>query len=197
LRASEQVVLQAGAERAMIQPTDVADPRACEALIDAVVGRFGRIDALINVAGDAQLASIAETSDEQWRRTMAVNLDGPFYLTRAAWPIFTRQEGGVVVNVSSLASIDPFPGFAAYASAKAALNMLTMVTAREGAKIGLSAVAVAPGAVETPLLRSLFNTRQIPASQAMAPEQVAGIVVDCATGRRSFSGGQVIEVRGA
>jgi NAD(P)-dependent dehydrogenase (short-subunit alcohol dehydrogenase family) len=96
--------------------------------------------------------------------------------------------------VSSMASIDPFPGFAAYAAAKAGLNMLTHVTAREGAAIGLKAVAIAPGAVETPMLRSAFDERAIPRHAALSPQAVASLIADCITGRRAFQPGEVIQI---
>ena len=83
-----------------------------------------------------------------------------------------------MVNVSSMASIDPFPGFATYAAAK----------------IGVKAVAVAPGAVETPMLRSMFNEQMIPKDKALSPEQVAKIITDCITGERAFTSGETIAV---
>lgn len=194
LDAIGQQARAAGAAEALIQPADVSNPADCKKLVDAALARFRRIDALLNIAGHAERAPLAQTSDAGWKKAFAVNVDGAFYLTRCCWGQFTRQESGVVVNVSSMASIDPFPGFAAYASAKAALNMFTTITAREGADIGLTAVAIAPGAVETPMLRSLFSTRQISPTQTLSPDAVAKIIADCATGKRDFTSGQVIQI---
>lgn len=177
-----------------IHPADVADPRQCDDLVAAAALRFNRIDLLAHVAGYAALATIPDTDLDTWRRTFDVNATAAWALTRAAWPIFTRQKSGLIVNVSSMASIDPFPGFAAYASAKAAVNMFTLVTAREGEAIGLRAVAIAPGAVETPMLRSMFDESMIPRGAAMDPDTVAQIIADCAAGRRAFESGGVIRI---
>lgn len=182
-------------ERGTEQGTaDLTDPLQCQAAVDAAVERFGRIDALCNIAGYAGLAPIAETTDELWRTTLDTNMGGPFYMTRAAWAVFERQGSGVVVNVSSMASLDPFPGFAAYAAAKAGLNMLTRITASEGAAIGVRAVTIAPGAVETPMLRGLFDERAIPRSRVLDPARVAEVIADCVTGRRAFEPGEVIPI---
>ena len=194
LKATGEAAAAAGAPEVLIQPTDVSKPSACKRLIAAVEKRFSRIDALANVAGHAEMMSIAQTSDAAWEKAFAVNVDGAFYLTRACWGQLARQESGVIVNVSSMASIDPFPGFAAYASAKAALNMFTTITAREGAEVGVTAVAIAPGAVETPMLRALFSPRQISPTQTLAPAAVARVIVDCIIGKRVFTSGQIIQV---
>ena len=183
-----------GSAATLVSPADLLDPQACAAAVGQAVDRFGRLDALCNIAGWAQLASIARTTDQQWRAMLDTNLSAVFYLTRAVWPTFASQRSGVVVNVSSMASMDPFPGFAAYATAKAGLNMLTRITASEGAAIGLRAVVVAPGAVETPMLRSAFDERAIPRSATLDPRAVADLICRCVTGERSFTSGEVIPI---
>ena len=173
---------------------DLADPAACISAVKQMVQRFGRIDALCNIAGWAKLASIANTTNEQWRTTLDTNLSAVFYLTRAAWPNFERQRRGVIVNVSSMASIDPFPGFAAYATAKAGLNMLTRISAREGTAIGVTTVCIAPGAVETPMLRSAFDETAIPRHATLDPDTIAELICGCITGERPFTSGEVIPI---
>lgn len=170
---------------------DVADPAACQSIIDTAQDAFGRVDVVINNAGYAQLKSIAETSPQLYRDTFDINVGGTIHLTAAAWPMLVTSQG-MVVNVSSLASVDPFPGFALYASAKIAVNMFTRAIATEGKEVGIRSVAIAPGAIETPLLRSLFDEQTIPREQTMAPEKVAGLIVDCITGERLFESGEVI-----
>jgi NAD(P)-dependent dehydrogenase (short-subunit alcohol dehydrogenase family) len=81
-----------------------------------------------------------------------------------------------------------------YASAKAAVNMFTLCTAREGAAIGVRAVALAPGAVETSMLRGLFDEKAIPHDKTLTPEQVATVIRDCLTGARRFTSGETIPV---
>ena len=178
----------------LVHRADLRDPQSCAGAVQATADRFGRLDALCNVAGWARLTSLAAASDELWRTMLDTNLSSAFYLTRAAWPLFERQRAGVVVNVSSMASIDPFPGLGIYATAKAALNMLTRITATEGAAIGLRAVSIAPGAVETPMLRSAFDEQVIPRGAALDPSQVAELIADCITGRRRFDPGEVITI---
>ena len=177
-----------------IHPADVADIHQCDDLVAAAASRFSRLDLLAHVAGYAVQASIPDTTPDAWRQSFDVNVAAAYALTRAAWPIFARQNSGLIVNVSSMASIDPFPGFAAYASAKAAVNMLTRVTADEGDPIGLRAVAIAPGAVETPMLRSMFDEKMIPRDATLDPDVVAKVIADCAAGRREFESGAVIRV---
>jgi len=173
---------------------DVADPLAVGQLIADVDRQFGRIDILANVAGYAAVKSIPDTTLEDWRTTFDINVTSIYAATRACWPIFQRQRSGFVVNVSSMASRDPFPGFFAYAAAKAAVNMLTLTTAREGESIGVRAVCIAPGAVETPMLRSLFDSKMVPPDAAIHPDQVAQVITDCITGQRDFTPGQTIFV---
>lgn len=191
---AEQIAEVSDAPPTFVFPADVSEESECMHLVDATLERFGRLDALVNVAGYAELTSLAATSTEQWRRTLAINTDAVFYLTRAAWGALTQAESAIVVNVSSVASLDPFPGLGLYGAAKAAVNLLTLTTAREGRKDGLRAVAIAPGAVETPLLRSLFDETTLPPSAALTPEQVGSLMVDCIAGRRSFQPGEVLTI---
>jgi NAD(P)-dependent dehydrogenase (short-subunit alcohol dehydrogenase family) len=179
----------------MIQPTDITDAQACQSLITTVDRELGRLDVLANVAGYAELAFIPQTSAEMWRQMVDTNLSSVVYLTKAAWRLFEKRREGIIVNVSSMASIDPFPGFAAYAAAKAGVNMFTQVTAREGKAIGLRAVCIAPGAVETPMLRSMFSEKQVPASRCLAPEDVAKLLADFVMKRREFVPGETVPIR--
>lgn len=176
----------------LVHAMDLTDSAGCEELVRRVDDRYGRIDAVANIAGFATLAPIAETTDQIWRLTMTTNVDAPFYLTRAAWPVFERQASGLVVNVSSMASIDPLPGLLAYATAKAAVNMLTQVLASEGSRIGVKAVGVAPGAVETSMLRSLFNEEAIPPERTISPNEAAETIAGCILGRTAFEPGQTL-----
>lgn len=206
----ESTAEQSGcADRFTTHVCDLADTAACDALVDETADTLGSIDALVNIAGHAELATIAQTTPELFRKTIDANLTAVVQLTHACWPTFARQHtagggredsadgsggGAIVVNVSSMASIDPFPGFAAYAAAKAGVNLFTLVTAREGAAIGLRAVAVAPGAVETPLLRSMFDTQTIAPTDTLAPAEVAAVIVACIDGERDFEPGETIAV---
>jgi NAD(P)-dependent dehydrogenase (short-subunit alcohol dehydrogenase family) len=112
---------------------------------------------------------IRETTDAQWRDVIDTNLSAAFYATRAAWPAFERQGGGVVVNISSAAARDPFAGFAAYGAAKAGLNLFGLSAAREGAAIGVRVHTVAPAATETAMFRKLMTPEQYPRREDARP----------------------------
>ena len=103
-----------------------------------------------------------------------------------------RQGDGVIVNVSSIASVDPFPGFSVYAAAKVAVNMYTKCAAEEGKKIGVKVGAIAPGAVETPMLRQIFNEKMLPQEKTLDPYEVAEAIADCITGKRNYTPGETI-----
>jgi len=173
---------------------DLLDAEATRGVVAQTLESFGRIDAIANVAGAAPTMPIEKFTPEAWRECIDANLTYVMAITAAAWPAFRKQKSGVVVNVSSVASIDPFPGFALYAPAKAALNMFTLCTAREGKEIGVSTVAVAPGAVETPMLRGLFSEKMIPRDKTLRPEAVAEVICGCITGGRKFEPGETIVV---
>ncbi len=173
-------------------PTDLCDAQATRAVAGATHKRFGRIDAVANIAGAAPMMPIEKMTAEDCQLCIDTNLTGVVNLTAAVWPIMREQGGGVIVNVSSVASVDPFPGFAVYAATKAALNMFTRCCADEGQDAGIKAVAVAPGAVDTPMLRALFDEKAMPPEKTLSAADVARAVVDCLTGKRAFEPGEAI-----
>jgi NAD(P)-dependent dehydrogenase (short-subunit alcohol dehydrogenase family) len=181
-----------GGDQALVLPTDVANSQQVDAAVAQTVARFGRLDAIINCAGYAPMASVEKVTDELWRDVIDVNLSSAFYLCRAAWPIFRRQKSGAVVLVSSVAARDPFPGFCAYGAAKAAINTLGLSLSREGAEIGVHVHIVAPGATETAMLRDLFSAEQIPADKTLLPQDVAKLIVSCVRGDLVHTSGEVI-----
>jgi len=171
---------------------DIADSAQAAAVVDATVSRFARLDALINNAGYAPLLSIENTTPEIIDRVYRTNAIGPACAIARAWPTFIRQRGGCIVNLSTMGTHDPFPGFFAYAAAKAAVNLMALSCAKEGAEHNIRAFAVAPGAVETPMLRSIFTEEQIPRSACLTPDDVAAVIADCIAGRRPADNGRVI-----
>lgn len=174
--------------------TDVGDPASCAALVGYVSNACARIDALINNAGSAPLVPLAKHTPEIVRETFEVNALGPANLILAAWPHMLARRSGRIVNVSSIATVDPFPGFFAYAAAKASVELMVKSIAKEGAASGIKGFAVAPGAVETAMLRSIITEKMVPASKTLSPEVVARIVCDCALGRRDADNGRTILV---
>ncbi|MCE9590844.1 MAG: SDR family oxidoreductase [Planctomycetes bacterium] len=181
-----------GKIKTLVITADVSESTACQSVVKQSLAVFGRIDALVNAAGYAQICPIEKITPQEWRKTIDTNLSYVMYLTSAAWEAFRGQKSGVIVNVSSLASLDPFPGFALYAPAKAALNMFTLITGREGAAIGVRAVCIAPGAIETPMLRGLFSEKMLPRHKTLDPDDVAALITDCITGKRAFAPGETI-----
>jgi len=179
---------------AMIVVADLADPDQTGRVIDETIERFGRLDNLVNAAGVAPLAPIERTTTAVLKEAFEVNAFGPAHLIVKAWPIFRRQKSGCVVNVSTIGTSDPFPGFFAYAASKSALDSFTRSCAREGRSIGVRAFCVNPGAVETPLLRRNFPENQLPREKALRPEAVAAIIIECIEGSREKDHGVPIAV---
>ncbi len=168
-------------------------------VVREVMARFGRLDVLINNAGLGELIPLERTTPADVERAWRVNTLAPASLILASWPHFTTRRGpdgvsGRIVNVSSMASFDPFPGFFAYASSKAALDSLTLSAANEGAAVGIKVFSVNPGAVETPMLRQSFTPEQLPPDQTLRPDAVAAVIVQCATGALDDRSGQRIPV---
>ena len=126
-------------------------PEACEELVADTMDEFGRIDCLVNSAGILVPANTADTSDEDWRDTMHVNLDVPFYLSRAALP-YLLNTAGSIVNIASDWGLRAGADHVAYCTSKGGLIMLTRAMAKDHARAGLRVNAVCPGDVDTPML---------------------------------------------
>lgn len=181
-----------GAADVLLRSTDMAVPGDVEAMVDAAVEAFGRVDVLINNAGMAELQPIGSMNFDHLEASFAVNAIGPAVAINRVWPIMVRQGGGRIINVSSIASKDPFPGFFAYAAAKSAVNSFARSIAIEGKAHNIRAFTIAPGAVETPMLRAAFNEDAIPREATMPPGEVAAVIVQCARGQRDGASGEVI-----
>lgn len=179
----------------LIIPADVARASECQRVISRTEAAFGRIDVLINNAGLAPLLPIDKTAPAIIDETFGVNALGPAYLIHYAWPVFVRQNRGCIVNVSTMGTLDPFHGYFAYAAAKASVNLMALSCANEGKKHGIRAFAIAPGAVETPMLRANFDESSLPRSRVLAPEAVAEVIVDCIEGKRDSDVGETIVIQ--
>ncbi len=193
-QTAQLIAVESPTVKVITHAADIADPQACNNIIAAAEQHFGRLDALINVAGYASMVPIEKITPIEWRNTIDINLSSVMYLTAAAWPIFKRQNVGFIANVSSMASVSPFPGFAMYAPAKAALNMFTRIAADEGKRIGLKTFCIAPGAIETPMLRSMWDEKKLPKNKTLDPAQVGAIIRDCLIGKHPFTSGQTIQL---
>lgn len=181
------------AERTAVVTADVADPASGSAIVGRALVRWGRVDAVINNAGSVALAQIRETSADLLEQSFKVNAFAPALLIAAAWDDLLRTEGCVVI-VSSMATSNPFPGLSAYASAKSAAESLARSIIAEGDN-RIRAFNVAPGAVETDMLRDLWTDDEVPPEQCLDPHDVAEVVVDCVLGHRDEDAGEVIQLQ--
>ena len=190
-RAEPLTALAADDPGITVVVADVSDPAAPQHIVDETLAAYGRIDVIVNNAGRIDLLPLAATPDDVIESSFAVNCVGPMRLIREAWDSLS-VAGGTVINVTSMATIDPFPGFGAYAAAKSALASLTRTVAGEGADEGIEAWTIAPGAIETGMLRSLFAKTVIAPDQTLDPADVAAVVVEAALRERPEKSGSEI-----
>jgi NAD(P)-dependent dehydrogenase (short-subunit alcohol dehydrogenase family) len=176
----------------LVIPTDVTKVEQVEDAVQQTLREFGRIDAIINNAGVAPVLNILQTTPQTWHEVIDTNLSAAFYLARAVWPTFAKQNAGVIVNLSSMAARDPFPGFLAYGAAKAGLNILGISLAREGAVHGIRVHTIAPGAVETQMFRNILSPQEFPTENTLSPDEVATLVGQCVLGGGGHVSGEVI-----
>jgi 3-oxoacyl-[acyl-carrier protein] reductase len=191
---------------ALAHQADVSDRGAVDAMFDAIDGRLGRLDILVNNAGiGSRIDSITAISDETWRRTFAVNLDGAFYCLRAAIPRLRTIGHGRIVNISSGAAHTGGAIGAHYAASKAGLLALTAKAARELARSGIAVNAVLPSVIETEMLdeiatgiEALENLRKtFPIGRFGRPEEVAQVVRFLCLEAPDYLTGEFISIRGA
>lgn len=181
---------------------DISDPDHCRKLVEDVVSNFGRIDVLVNNAGHQKLFDrIEDISDEELRKTFAVNMDSVFYITKAAVPHMAR--GGSIINTASINSDVPNPKLLAYATTKGAIQNFTAGLAQLLADSGIRVNAVAPGPVWTPLIPGSFSPdevaefgRNYPLKRPAQPVELASAYVMLAEPMSSYLTGATIPVTG-
>ena len=189
--------------RAVAVVGDVSDEGDAERMVRETVEQLGGLHVLVNNAGLQQETPFLDLELETWRKQLAVDLDGAFLMAREACRVMARQGTGVVINVTSVHEHQPRPGYAAYCTAKAGLGMLTKVIARELADRGIRALAVAPGAIETPIQgdRSPDEVREqetgIPAGRLGTAAEVAGLISYLASPAAAYVSGTTIVIDGA
>lgn len=150
---------------------DVADPAAVDRLFDAALDNLGGLDILVNNAGIAgPTAPVDEISPEDWRRTIAVDLDGVFYCARRAIPPLKESGGGSIVNLSSTAGLFGFPNRSPYAAAKWGVIGLTKTLAMELGSFGVRVNAICPGSVAGPRIDRVIAADA--AARGLDPQEV-------------------------
>ena len=168
---------------------DVADAAQAQNLVDAAVAEFGGLDIVVNAAGVIHRADAEGTSDDDWRRVMSINVDGTFFVSRAAVPVMRERGGGVIVNISSTCGLVGSAGLVAYCASKGAVTNLTRAMALDHAAEGIRINAICPGSVDTPMLVSehpsgttadeVFarNLASIPEGRIPEPSEVADLTL--------------------
>ncbi len=155
LRETAQKAKSSGAE-SLVLSLDLREPAAAEKVVNDTLARFGRIDALVNIAGAVPQIDLFEMTDAQWDDGMALKFHGARRLTIKAWDALKTSKGSVVL-LSGLAAWDPKPGFAAVAATNAAIIALAKAFAEQGIKDGVQVNSVSPGAVMTGRRQSFFE----------------------------------------
>lgn len=182
---------------------DVSDFDACRAGTEAVAASLGPIDILVNNAGVTRDGTLHRMTLDDWRAVMAVNLDGVFNMSRQVIEGMRARRFGRIVNISSVNAQRGQAGQANYAAAKAAVIGFTKAVAQEGASHGITCNAVAPGYVETDMLRAvppdILAGRilpTIPVGRLGQPEEIARCVLFLASDEASFITGSTLSVNG-
>jgi 3-oxoacyl-[acyl-carrier protein] reductase len=155
LEKTAAAVNSAGAE-SLIYALDLREPQSAETVVKGTLDRFGRIDALVNIAGAVPQIDLFEMTDAQWDDGMALKLHGARRVTVQAWDALKASNGSVVL-ISGSAALDPKPGFAAVAAVNAAIIALAKAFAEQGIKDGVQVNSVVPGAVMTGRRQSFFE----------------------------------------
>jgi meso-butanediol dehydrogenase / (S,S)-butanediol dehydrogenase / diacetyl reductase len=182
---------------------DVSKPEQVVSAVEAVVGRFGRIDALVNNAGVAVFKPILQTSYEEWRHVLGTNLDGAFLCTQAVAPVMLASGGGSVVNIASISGLRASTLRVAYGTSKGALIHLTRQQACELGDAGIRVNAIAPGPVLTEMAKQVHSTSiisdyfdAIPLNRYGTPEEIAEAAGFLCSPAASYINGQVLAVDG-
>jgi len=182
---------------------NVACPDEVNKIVDEIIKKFGRIDILVNNAGITANGSIEQVNNELLDRIIGVNFKGTFYCCRAAVPIMKKQHYGKIVNISSItAKRGDNTTAPCYGASKGAIATLTKSLARQLGPFGINVNAVAPHAIDTPMMKYWDEEKRKKTSESLpvrrlgTPEDVAAAVTFLASDEASFITGQIINVDG-
>jgi len=187
---------------AMGQIADVRDMKSLEALVNATVDKWGRIDCLVNNAGIVADAQLKNMTEDQFDRVIEINLKGVYNCTRAVVNQMLAQQSGVILNSSSIVGLYGNFGQTNYAASKFAVIGMVKTWARELGRKGIRANAVCPGFISTPILGSIPDKvihaleDRVPMGRLGKPEEIANTFAFLASDEASYITGAVLEVSG-
>ncbi len=206
-RAADDVVArirQRGGTAQAFQ-ADVSVVSEVQRLFDEVTLAFGGLDILVNNAGmDGAAANCADSDPAQWARVLAVDLQAPYNCARLALKPMLAQQRGVIINITSVHEFIPWSGYSAYTSAKAGLSMFTKTLAQEVAGSGVRVLAIAPGAIKTPINASVWQDpkgladldEKIAMGRLGEPDEIGRVAAFLASDLASYITGTSIAVDG-
>ncbi len=210
--AADEIGSQGG--KALPLRTDVTARADVDALVDRAAGEFGRVDVMGNIAGVPHNQMVADVTDDEFERILAINLKSVFYGCQAALRVMTPQKSGSIVNISSGAIDTPAPTLACYAMTKAGVAMLTKTLAMEAGQHGIRVNALAPGVILTNFSRQHFvdadgtvNEERLqqykqrfgamaPIGRIGTPDDIAWAILYLVSDAASFVTGQIIRPNG-
>lgn len=206
--AADQVAAVAksfGVQAYTFRLDDISDTSEVDAVFRRVDQELGGLDILVNNAGtDGPRALCAESDISAWRQVVEVDLFGAYYCARAAVERMSRQCRGVIINTSSVHEFIPWAGYSAYTSAKAGLSMFSKTLAQEVAAVGIRVIAVAPGAIKTPINVDVWQDpkgladldEKIPMGRVGEPDEIGHAVAFLCSDLASYITGITVAVDG-
>lgn len=203
-RKVAQEIKQLGRRVAVIQ-ADVADKSAVERMVGEVLAQFGKIDILVNNAGMSTVGRSEDLEENIWRRGIDVMLTGVFFCSQAAGREMIKQKSGKIINIASINGIVAFPERACYCSAKAGVMALTKVLGTEWAQYNINVNAIAPGYVETEMVKNLASQSTLnvndlvsrtPSKRLTECEDIANAVIFLASEDAKNINGQMLVIDG-
>jgi NAD(P)-dependent dehydrogenase (short-subunit alcohol dehydrogenase family) len=194
----------AGAPNVFIAPLDVTDETVAENVVGQVVQALGGLDGVVNSAGIAADIPALDTPVDLFRRIMEINVTGTFIVARAAARIMKDRGGGAIVNMASVSGLRGSKGRSAYGASKGAVVTLTQVLANDLARYSIRVNAVAPGPVDTPMVKTMHTekdralwTRHIPMRRYADPAEIATVIEFLLDGTRSsYVTGEIVAADG-